>query len=76
MSICYDSTEVELCGHPSIHIQKLLILNYFLKHHSLTLLSHLASLFIKEEVFLITFLAIEALCIQSLLIISLNTTII
>ena len=44
---CYDSTEVELCGHPSIHIPKLLMVKYFLKNHSLTLLSHLASLFIK-----------------------------
>ena len=49
---CYDSTEVQLCGHPSIHIQKLLMVKYFMKHNSLTLLSHLASLFIKVEVFL------------------------
>ena len=67
---CYYSTEVEPCGHPSIHIPKLLMVKYFpnfinyhfvlLKHHSLTLLSHLASMFIKVEVFL----TIEALCIQ------------
>ena len=42
---CYYSTEVEPCGHPSIHIPKLLMVKYFPKHHSLTLLSHMASLF-------------------------------
>ena len=37
---CYYSTKVEL-----------LMVKYFPKHHSLTLLSHLASLFLKVEVF-------------------------
>ena len=46
------------------------MVKYFPKHHSLTLLSHLASLFIKVEVLL----TIEALCLQIfLLMISLNT---
>ena len=45
--ICwYYSTDVEL-----LIVPKLLIVKYFLKNHSLTLLSHLASLFIKVEVF-------------------------
>ena len=48
---CYYSTEVEPCGHPSIHIPKLLMVKYFPKHQLLTLLSHLASLSIKLEVF-------------------------
>ena len=51
LSCCYHSTEVELCDHPSIHITKLLMVKYFLKQHSLILLSHLASLFTKVEVF-------------------------
>ena len=37
--------------HPSIHIPKLLKVKYFLKTHSLTLLSHLTRLVIKVEVF-------------------------
>ena len=50
--ICwYYSTKVELHDHPSIRIPKLLMVKYFLNNHSWTLLSHLASLFIKVEVF-------------------------
>ena len=49
---CYHSTEVELCAHPCIHITKLLMVKYFLKHHALILLSDLASLFTKVEVFI------------------------
>ena len=52
--ICgYYSTEVDTCGHPSIHMSKLLMVKYFPQHHLLTLRSHLASLFIKLEVFFI-----------------------
>ena len=71
---CYYSTEVELCGHPSIHIPKLLIMvKYFPKNHSLTLLSHLASqmdFYNKIISFLIFFVGINMLKYSSLLALS------